>query len=68
MGKLNTWRQAPTVAFNAFADVWPRAAGNGDRPILCTSSTGRTLTFFTSGIHFQCTDYEVCFVCGQFSV
>ena len=36
---------APAVAFTAFADVWPRAAGNGDRRRPMRHWRGRDLEF-----------------------
>ena len=33
----------PAVAFTAFADVWPRATGNGDRRRPCAIGAGGTL-------------------------
>ena len=39
--------QPPTVAFTAFADAWPRAAGTDIGAALCSIGAGRTLTFFS---------------------
>ena len=38
--------QPHTVAFTAFADVWPRAAETEIGAALCAIGAGRTLTFF----------------------
>ena len=38
--------QPPAVAFTAFADVWPRDTGNGDRRRPMRHWRGRNLTFF----------------------
>ena len=38
--------QPPTVAFTAFADVWPRATETEIGAALCTIDAGRTLSFF----------------------
>ena len=37
--------QPPTVAFTAFADLWPRATETEIGAALCTIGAGRTLTF-----------------------
>ena len=38
--------QPPTVAFTAFADLWPRATGNGDRHHPIRHWCGRNFDFF----------------------
>ena len=38
--------QPPAIAFTAFADVWPRAAGNGDRHRPMRHWHGRSFQFF----------------------
>ena len=38
--------QPPAVAFIAFADVWPRATGNGDRRRLMRHWRGKEFDFF----------------------
>ena len=50
MGKVNTrsyqWTSPPAVAFTAFADVRPRATGNGDRRRPMHHWRGRNFDFF----------------------
>ena len=43
--------QPPAVAFTAFADVWPRATGNGDRRRPMRNWCGRNFDFFD--VHIQ---------------
>ena len=42
--------QPPTVAFTAFADVWPRATETEIGAALCAIGAGRTLTFLNAAI------------------
>ena len=40
------WTSPPAVAFTAFADVWPRATGNGIGATICAIGVGGMLDFF----------------------
>ena len=47
--------QPPTVAFTAFADVWPRATETEIGAALCAFGVGRTLTLTSDNTAFRFT-------------
>ena len=49
--------QPPALAFNAFADVWPRATETEISAALCAIGAGRTLTFLESNNQMRSNDH-----------